>query len=47
MFIETAEGSFTPTSIEYAPWGPDYGNPAEVKAFLERIEMTKRTMSRD
>jgi cupin fold WbuC family metalloprotein len=47
VFIETVEGPFTPTSTEYAPWGPDYGNPVEVNAFLERIEMTKRSMSHD
>ncbi len=47
VFIETAEGPFTPASTEYAPWGPDYSNPTEVSAFLERIEMTERKMSQD
>ena len=47
VFIETAEGPFMPTSTEYAPWGPDYSNPIEVNAFLERIEMTKRNVSQD
>lgn len=47
VFIETAEGPFMPASTEYAPWGPDYRNPAEVKAFLDRINMTERNMSQD
>lgn len=44
VFLETTEGPFTPASTEYAPWGPDYGNPSEVKAFLESIKITEHKM---